>query len=155
MPSLRTMSAERQEWGTEELELLQYVKAHNATAKNEYLTRLFNEKNGRKRTPHAIRFRLKRLRKLARESVAKRFGPERSGREPRDSTNTRDGADPRDSTYPLLPVCHRLILLFRNNHYHTEASSNYLPSTARRHFTLRIWQAIHTTPIEPTARFHK
>ncbi|OBT64133.1 hypothetical protein VE03_06289 [Pseudogymnoascus sp. 23342-1-I1] len=104
------MSAERKEWGTKELELLQYVKAHNATAKNEYLTKLFNEKNGRKRTPHAIRFRLKRLRKLARESaVAKRFGSERSGTEPRDSTNTRDGADPRNKITIIIPR-HPLII---------------------------------------------
>ncbi|OBT43173.1 hypothetical protein VE00_06392 [Pseudogymnoascus sp. WSF 3629] len=103
------MSAERKEWGTEELELLQYVKAHNATAKNEYLTRLFNEKNGRKRTPDAIRFRLKRLRKLARESAAKRFGPERSGTQPRDSTNTRNGADPRNKITIIIPR-HPLII---------------------------------------------
>lgn len=92
------MSAERREWDSEELELLQYIKAHNTTARNKYLTKLFNEKNRRKRTEHAIRFQLKRLRRLAR--IAKRFGPGRTGTEPRDNTNTRDGADPRNSTYP-------------------------------------------------------
>lgn len=94
------MSAERKEWDPKELELLQRVKAQNATARNDYLTKLFNERNGRKRTEHAIRYRLKRLRKLARESVVKRFGPERRATEPRDSANIRDRAGPRNSTYP-------------------------------------------------------
>lgn len=92
------MSAERKEWDREELELLQHVKAQNATAKIEYLTRLFNEKNGRKRTLHAIRFRLKILGKLARDSVVERLGPPRGGTEQRGGTNTRDST--RNSTYP-------------------------------------------------------
>ena len=102
MPLLRTMSAERKEWEPEELELLQLVKTHNATAQNKYLTRLFNEKNRRKRTGDAVRFRLKRLRKLARESVVERFGPpERSGTKSRDG-NTRDSTYPRHT--PLSPT---------------------------------------------------
>lgn len=113
MPLLRTMSAERKEWEPEELELLQQLKTHNATARNKYLTKMFNEKNGRKRTEHAIRFRLKRLRKLARESAGERFGPERSGTEPRDSANTRDSAEPRNSTYPWHILCHQLTLLLQ------------------------------------------
>jgi hypothetical protein len=110
------MSAERKEWHPEELELLQHVKTHNATAQNEYLTRLFNEKNSRKRTGHAIRYRLKRLRKLARESDVERSGVERSGAGSGDGANTRDGSDTRDGTapnggtYPRTPLCRQLTL---------------------------------------------
>jgi hypothetical protein len=98
------MSAERKEWDPEELELLQHVKTHNATAQNEYITILFNEKNSRKRTEHAVRFRLKKLRKLAGDSVVVRRSVERSSaelRDTRDDTDTRDdGTAPINGTYP-------------------------------------------------------